>query len=442
MKSNNLFWKLLLRILLLSTAITAGVFCFFTGKYTYILLLLPLIAYQIYEMYRFQKKTHDELEQFLLSVQYRDFSRYFDSSKGDSEVRFLRHGFNEINSTIKTISREKEMQYLYLQKMLELVDTGILLYKEENGEVLWMNEALKKMLDIPFLRTVHSLQKRNPALYEEIYSLKVGSSQVVSLSKNLSTYKVLLSASSFHTESIYFKLVAVQNVNEALDANEVQSWQKLLSVLTHEIMNSVAPISSLANTLKKRIGMQDDGSLLNDLEQGIDTIKNRSEGLIRFTEAYRNLNKITTLLKKEVLVRDLFENVYQLLEPTLEQKGIALEIILKNTNLTLVADAHLLEQVLINLVLNAIEAVKDEPEPLITLSAAPEGSRTEIRVADNGTGMPEEILDKIFVPFFSTRKKGSGIGLSICKQIILLHKGTLQVRSKEGEGTIFIVGIA
>ncbi len=442
MKSNNLFWKLLLRILLLTVTITAGVFCFFTEKYSYILLTLPLIAYQAYEMYRFQKKTHDELEQFLLSVQYRDFSRYFDSSKGDSEVRFLRHGFNEINSTIKTISREKEMQYLYLQKMLELVDTGILLYKEENGEVLWMNEALKKMLDIPFLRTVHSLQKRNPVLYEEICSLKVGSSQVVSLSKNLSTYKVLLSATAFHTESIYFKLVAVQNVNEALDANEVQSWQKLLSVLTHEIMNSVAPISSLAGTLKKRIGMQDDGSLLSDLEQGIDTIKNRSEGLIRFTEAYRNLNKITTLLKKEVLVRDLFENVYQLLEPTLEQKGIALEIILKNTNLSIVADAHLLEQVLINLVLNAIEAVKDKPEPLITLSAGPEGSRTEIRVADNGTGMPEEIQDKIFVPFFSTRKKGSGIGLSICKQIILLHKGTLQVRSREGQGTVFVVGIS
>ncbi len=441
MKSNNLFWKLLLRTLLLIAAITAGVFCVFTGRYSYIILILPLIIYQVYEMYRFQKKTHDELEQFLLSVQYRDFSRYFDISKGDSEVRFLRHGFNEINSTIKTISREKEMQYLYLQKMLELVDTGILLYKEGDGEVLWMNEALKKMLDIPFLRTIHSLQKRNPALYEAVLPLKAGNSQVVSLSRNLTHYKVLLSTTAFQTESIYFKLVAVQNVNEALDANEVQSWQKLLSVLTHEIMNSVAPISSLADTLKKRIGMQDDGSLLNDLEQGIDTIKKRSEGLIRFTEAYRNLNKITTLQKKEVLVRDLFENVFQLLEPTLELKGIEMEIILKNTNLSISADLHLMEQVMINLVLNAIEAVKDKPEPLITLSAVREGVRTEIRVADNGTGMPEDILDKIFIPFFSTRKKGSGIGLSICKQIVLLHQGTLHVRSKEGEGTVFVVGI-
>ncbi len=442
MKSNKTAWKLLFRLLLLVVGITVAVFCAISEQYTYLLIALPLVAYQVYEMYRFQKKTHDELEQFLLSVQYRDFSRYFDTSKGDREVRFLRQGFNEINSTIKTISREKEMQYLYLQKMLELVDTGILLYKEGDGEVLWMNEALKKMLDIPFLRTVHSLRKRDALLYDAIQALRVGVPQVVALTRNRNTCKVLLSTTAFQTENVYFKLVAVQNVNEALDANEVQSWQKLLSVLTHEIMNSVAPISSLAATLKKRMGMEDDGSLLADLEQGINTIKNRSEGLIRFTEAYRNLNKINSLQKKEVLVRDLFENVYQLLEPTLHQKGVEMDIVLKNTNLSVLADPHLMEQVLINLVLNAIEAVKGRPEPLITLSAVADGPKTEIRVSDNGTGIPEDLLDKIFVPFFSTRKKGSGIGLSICKQIVMLHKGTLQVRSKEGEGTVFVVGIA
>jgi two-component system nitrogen regulation sensor histidine kinase NtrY len=441
MKSNKLFWKLIIRILILAASLTAAAFCYFTGKYPFIFLLAFLIVYQIVEMYKFQKKTHDELEQFLQSVQYRDFSRYFDIRKGDSDVRILRQGFNEINSTIKTISREKEMQYLYLQKMLELVDTGILLYKEKDGEVLWMNESLKKMLDIPFLRTIHSLEKRNSSLYQKILGLKVGSSQVFSLTRNLITSKVLLSATAFQTEAIFFKLVAVQNVNEALDENEVQSWQKLLSVLTHEIMNSVAPISSLADTLKKRIQMPADASLLGDLEQGIDTIKNRSEGLIRFTETYRNLNKITSLQPKEVLIRDLFENIYRLMEPTLEQKGIELDIILKNPNIAFMADAHLMEQVLINLVLNAIEAVKAVENPLITLSADRDNHRTEIRVTDNGSGMPEEIIDKIFVPFFSTRKKGSGIGLSICKQIVLLHKGTLNVRSKEGEGSVFMIGI-
>ena len=118
-----------------------------------------------------------------------------------------------------------------------------------------------------------------------------------------------------------------------------------------------------------------------------------------------------------------------------------METVLKPTNLSITADAHLMEQVLINLVLNAIEAVKDEALPLITLSAAPDGLRTEIRVSDNGRGIPENILDKIFVPFFSTRKKGTGIGLSICKQIVLLHKGTLRVRSREGEGTVFVISM-
>lgn len=441
MKSNKLFWKLFLRILILTATITAAVFCFFKDKPQFILIILPLIAYQIFEMYRFQKKTHDELEQFVESVNYRDFSRYFDVKKGDSEVRYLRQGFNEINSTIKTISREKEIQYLYLEKMLELIDTGIILYKESDSEVLWMNESLKRMLDIPFLKTIHSLEKRNPVLYNHIIELKIGNSQVVTLSRNLSSYKVLLSATAFQTENIFFKLVAVQNVNEALDENEVQSWQKLLSVLTHEIMNSVAPISSLADTLKKRIQMPQDKNLLPDLEQGIDTIKNRSEGLFRFTETYRNLNKITTLQRKEVLIRDIFENIYQLMEPTLHQKGIEMDLILKNPNLRLAVDAPLIEQVLINLVLNAIEAVKNKEKPLITLSANKEGLKTEIKVTDNGAGIPAEILDKIFVPFFSTRKKGSGIGLSICKQIVLLHKGSLHVRSKEDEGSVFIIAI-
>lgn len=440
MKSNKLLWKILLRVLLLLGTLTAVAFFVVGKQYNYLVFLAPVVLYQIWEMYSFQKKTHDELSQFLEAVHYRDFSRYFEVKNAGAEVKYLRHGFNEINSTIKSISREKEMQYQYLQKMLELVDTGILLYKEHDGEVLWMNDSLKKMLDIPFLRTIHSLEKRNPQLYKDVLNLKVGVNEVVTLSK---LNKVLLSATAFQTESVYFKLVAVQNVNEALDENEVKSWQKLLSVLTHEIMNSVAPISSLADTLKKRLenAQENDSTLLPDLEQGINTIKNRSEGLIRFTETYRNLNKITSLNLKNVLVRDLFENVSQLLEPTFEQKKIDLEIVLKNPNMSVDIDLHLMEQVLINLVLNAIEAVKDKPQPLITLSAERENNRNLIKVKDNGTGMSDEVLDKIFVPFFSTRKKGSGIGLSICKQIILLHKGSIQARSIEGEGSVFVIGV-
>ena len=228
-----------------------------------------------------------------------------------------------------------------------------------------------------------------------------------------------------------------------LDETESKAWQKLLSVLTHEIMNSVAPISSLAETLKNRLQqsvniLNNDSGSVDDLEIGIETIKRRSEGLLKFAETYRNLNKITTLNLKKVYVRDIFENLLQLMQPTLEQKNIEVETILKDTDLALEADTDLLEQVLINLVVNAIEAVKDKEQPRIILTAYVANNRkTVIKVADNGYGMAEELLDKIFIPFFSTKKSGSGIGLSLCKQIMMLHKGNIQVHSVEGEGTAF-----
>ena len=162
--------------------------------------------------------------------------------------------------------------------------------------------------------------------------------------------------------------------------------------------------------------------------------------MLKFAETYRNLNKITTLNLQKVFIRELFANIYQLMQPTFEQKGIEMEIILRDPELSLQADASLLEQVLLNLVVNAIEAVKEKKDARIVLSADQTTSRKIIiKIADNGQGMPEELMDKIFIPFFSTKKQGSGIGLSLCKQIVMLHKGNIQVQSTEGEGTVFIM---
>ena len=354
----------------------------------------------------------------------------------------LRQGFNEINTTFKVISKEKETQYQYLQKILELVDTGILSYEIESGTVVWMNESLKRLLQLPYLKTINSLEKRDKELFQQIMDLQPGASKISTAHLERSSFKILLSATAFQTEGKRFKLIAFQNVNEALDETESKAWQKLLSVMTHEIMNSIAPISSLANTLKNRLQNSERSANANieDLEVGIDTIKRRSEGLLKFAETYRNLNKITTLNLQKVYIRDLFGNIYHLMQPTLEQKNIELEIILKEPNIQIEADQNLLEQVLINLVVNAIEAVKEKENPKITLSAEQSlNKKTFLKVADNGQGMTEEVLEKIFIPFFSTKKSGSGIGLSLCKQIVMLHKGTLQVQSVEGKGSVFLM---
>ncbi|MEO6290757.1 MAG: HAMP domain-containing sensor histidine kinase [Ginsengibacter sp.] len=439
----KLEYRIIIRVVFLFATLFATAFLLLKGLHVYLALIAPIIIYQLIELYKSQHKSQEEITQFVESVHYRDFSRYFDVKHAPAELQPMREGFNQINTTFKIISKEKETQYQYLQKILELVDTGILSYENESGEVMWMNESLKQMLQLPYLKTIHSLAKRDNDLYNDVVALKPGDKKVTKAHLEKGSFKVLLSATAFATEGKKFKLIAFQNISEALDESESKAWQRLLGVMTHEIMNSVAPISSLADTLKNRLEksvmhMANKSAAVHDLELGIDTIKRRSEGLLKFAETYRNLNKITTLNLKKIYVRDLFESLYQLMQPTLEQKNIEMDIVLKDTDLILQADTNLIEQVLINLVVNAMEVVKDRPEPRIVLSATTMNTKKVIlKVSDNGTGMTEEVMDKIFIPFFSTKKNGSGIGLSLCKQIMMLHKGNIHVQSIEKEGTVF-----
>jgi len=440
---NRYEWRLVLRVILMFITLSVSSYLLTNDAKLFLVITVPLVGYQVLDLIRFQKKAQDEVSQFVESIHYRDFSRHFDVRKAPNELKPLRKGFNEINTTFKLISRERETQYHYLQKILELVDTGIISYEQESGETGWINEAFKKLIGVPYLKTIHSLEKREEELYNEIIKLKPGDSKILTVTRNQQLVKILVTASVMRSEDKMYKLIAFQNVSEALDETESKAWQKLLNVMTHEIMNSVAPISSLADTLKNRLQSPEIknspvSTQMEDLELGIDTIKRRSEGLLKFTESYRSLNKITKLDLTKILVRNLFESLNRLMRPTLEKKHIELEIILRDPTLAIEADLNLIEQVMINLLVNAIEAVKDRENPTLTLSAEVlSNNKTLVKVSDNGLGMPPELLDKIFIPFFSTKKSGSGIGLSLCKQIMMLHKGNIHVHSVEGEGTAF-----
>ncbi|MEP7269554.1 MAG: HAMP domain-containing sensor histidine kinase [Saprospiraceae bacterium] len=431
-------WKILTRvILLLGTCIFIG--WLFSRAY-YSIMILPGLAiiYQLYDFYLFNKKAYDEIAMYVEAVHYRDFSRHFNVKEAPLEIKTLRAGFNEINDTIKDISLEKETHFQYLQKVLEIINSGIISYDEDSGNVIWLNETLKNLLKVPYLKTIHSLQKRNEQLYFKILSIKSGDQEVVKLSEGLQEMKVLLSTTSFSLQNKKYKLVAIQNINEAIDETEANAWQKLLSVMTHEIMNSVAPIASLADTMKTRL-MQIHGERPGDedLTIGMDTIKKRSEGLLKFAQTYRNLNKISQPQIKPIPIKELFSNMFNLMNPTLENINIDLDIHIKETNLIVGADPNLIEQVIINLLLNAKDAVIGKEGAKVELSAQEDHHRMLIKVSDNGKGIPKEVLDKIFVPFFSTKLNGSGIGLSLSKQIMLMHKGNIHVASKEGVGTVF-----
>ncbi|GAA4803496.1 sensor histidine kinase [Olivibacter ginsenosidimutans] len=403
----------------------------------YALLLFPITLWVLGLNFRSQLRAYRELEEFAEAARYRDFTRFFPLQHAGPEIRPLRGAFNEINGVFKRISSERETQYQYLQKILEVVNTAILSYDEQTGKIVWINEAFKELFNIPYISYLEGLHKRNPDLYQQVKDIPSGKGDVLSIITPKGTLKLQFSSSSFQTPDGHYRLLAFQNINEALDATESKAWQKLLSVLTHEIMNSIAPISSLADTLKNRLDGLPNSDELDDIRLGTETIKRRSEGLLKFAGTYRSLNKITQPELTTVLAAELFENLYQLMEPSLLQKQIELDIILKDPYLQIMLDINLIEQVLINLLLNAIEAVKDLEKPYISLSALANNGNPQIKVADNGKGIPKDLLENIFIPFFTTRKNGSGVGLTLSKQIMLMHKGNISVHSEEGKGSVF-----
>ena len=407
------------------------------------LLLLTL------ELARYVTRTNKELADFMLAVKYRDFSQHFNEAHPNRALRPLYAAFNQINATFRQLSNEKETHSKYLQTVLELIDTGIISY-DAAGQVEWLNEAFKQTLELPYLKNIQALRRRHAGLYDAIQALRPGSPTVVKLTVGRKTMQLLLSATAFRLQGQPFTLVAFKNVSHALDETETEAWQKLLRVMTHEIMNSVAPIASLADTLHRHLRREinqvpapprPNPALLDDVAEGISIIQHRSEGLLKFAQVYRDISKITTPLLTTVYVQELLRSIRGLLKSQLEADNVELLVSVQPPDLELQADSRLLEQLLINLVLNAAYAVREAARPQIQLLARREEERVVLEVMDNGTGIPPELLDSIFIPFFTTRPNGSGIGLSLAKQIVHLHRGSIRVRSVMGEGTVFRVEI-
>jgi two-component system nitrogen regulation sensor histidine kinase NtrY len=241
-------------------------------------------------------------------------------------------------------------------------------------------------------------------------------------------------------------IASIKNIQTVLENQEIESWQKLIRVLTHEIMNSITPISSLTSTvdglLMSYIDEQnieeEEAEDLIDIRSAIHTIRKRSDGLIHFVDTYRNLTKIPTPNFKQALVCSLLENVRLLFKEECKNKKIDFKIEVNPENIVINADVQLIEQVIINLVKNSIQALEGVKSPKISIKASyNQRSRPTIQVSDNGKGIIKEVLDKIFIPFFTTKTSGSGIGLSLSRQILRLHNGSISARSVPNKETTF-----
>jgi len=419
------------------------VYLFENSRYHLAILLLIVTVYLFYYTLKTLFKIFRDIDDFVEAVRYRDFSKRYPETGGQRNI-FYQH-FNAISDAFLVASREKEAQQQYLKRILELVNTGILAYNIDTLDTLWMNDSFNTMFKIPYVKNINWLQKRHPALYRELIDMPLGENRLTTINAGNQTIKTLSNACTFQTDGKTYLLIAFHNISATLEEVESGAWKGLLNVMTHEIMNSIAPVASLADTLKKRMEIikgemaLQRSSDFEDIESAMETIRRRSEGLLRFADTYRNLSKNIVPEIHPVNLHELMSSIYRLMHPSLAQKGVLLEVRTDNASSIAPIDRNLIEQVIINFITNATNAVKEKEEPQIILFSGTKDDNPYLTVADNGCGITPEVQEKMFIPFFSTKKSGTGIGLSLSREIVKMHNGNLLVQTKAGEGSAFTV---
>lgn len=403
-----------------------------------------IIIFQLLELYRFSSQTNRKLTRFLESVKYSDFISGFntDNRLGQS-FRDLNVAFNEVLEAFRKTRSEKEEHWQYLNTVVQQVRTGIFSY-DTDGTVQLINTNAKKFLGVTStIKNISELAERNPHLYEIIVATTPGKS---SLYKEGTELQLTIQATEMRIRASAVRLITMQNIQTELQKQELEAWQNLTRVLRHEIMNSITPISSLTSTLreildydlvKKENGYELKNEGAEDLREGLDTIESRSKGLIRFIDAYREYTSLPQPKIKTVRVMDLIDRVGQFMKPQIKKTTINFAYSCESEYLTVQADEEMIEQVLINLVKNAMESLSQRDHGKIILIGGATDHSVYIDVIDNGPGIIKEALAKIFVPFFTTKKSGSGIGLSLSRQIMQMHNGTLTVESEPEVRTVF-----
>jgi two-component system, NtrC family, nitrogen regulation sensor histidine kinase NtrY len=430
------------RVALLSGSICLFFFLVFqTGFYATATLVALIVIYQAYALIRYVTKTNVDLSRFIRSIQYDDFSQTFTGGKRGVSFDELASAFTAVMNQFRMTRSEKEENFRYLQTVIEHVGVGLIAF-QGNGDVALMNNAAKRLLDVPHLRTIAALGPKSPALVEAFRSLKAGERALVKVETGHEPMQLVLHATEFRARGESVTLVSVQNIQGELEEKELEAWQNLIRVLTHEIMNSITPISSLASTAYDLMGgsaaVIPSGETAGDIRGALETIHKRSQGLLHFVETYRTLTRIPRPRFQVVRLGDLFGRLRSLMVPQLSAKSLSLETSIDPEGLELNADPGLLEEVLINLITNAIQALPETAGGTIRVRALLDGrGRVVIEVADNGPGITAEQLEKIFVPFYTTKPAGSGIGLSLCRGIMRMHRGTILARSNPGVETVF-----
>lgn len=439
----NFRLNIIIRIILLFAAITACAIFIAQARYIRLVYLAILVILMVVELFYYIDRINRDLSQFFISVLHDEYTLAFKERGKGKSYRGLYKAMNDISLKLKTLSKEKETRNQYLYSLIEQVRVGIISY-EPSGRVHLVNRAFNELLATPAIQAGAELKISEPGLFSILENVPAGQRQLVKMKIQHEEKEFSIQSAGFRIEGQEFKLVSVQNIREELDKRELEAWQKLIRVLTHEIMNSVTPVTSLASSLYDIVDAGDSAiaspQLKKKLVSGLGAVRDRSAGLIKFTSAYQDIAKIPAPVVKEVQTTELITRIQSLFAAEMKEGGIQFEISGKDAPDSFMADIDLLEQVIINLIRNARDALTMTDKPGIQVTMGPkEGRQLSIKVRDNGQGIPDDILDRIFVPFFSSKESGTGIGLSLSRQIIIMHRGTLEVDTMPGKTTFEIL---
>lgn len=422
-------------------------FAFSDGNWLYSLLFLAVSIYQVKVLIEHLDRSNENLASFLDAIQFDDLSFSFKTESSDPAVKRLHKEMNEAMLKFRSSRREKDSEFLFFKNIVMHVGIGLIVFRED-GSIEIFNSAARKLLKMNRAEKIRDLAVVNENLVEVFEKLRTGGRELVRAKIGEELVQLSIYAIELTLRGENVKLISIQNIQSELEEKEMEAWQNLVRVLTHEIMNSVTPISSLAGIVEEELkpyvndGISESLSKeqLSDIHLSLQTISKRSDGLIHFVKEFRSLTAIPRPRPVEINVRNLLEELTVLHKRELNDQNIQLSISVYPEDLTISADKNMIEQVLINLLRNAMQAFEEQTNRSIEIRAfVNEKSRPVISVKDNGTGIDSEAMEKIFIPFFTTKKTGSGIGLSLSRQIMRQHQGTLTVKSAIGKGTEFFM---
>ena len=439
-------YNIILRVLLLITTCLA-LFVTLNSSFTFTpVLVVGLIIYQVWSLIRYVDRTNRELASFLESIRYSEFTRTFQVNDSGSSFDQLNAAFNDVMKDFQQVRSEREEHFHYLQNIVQNIDVSILAYQRD-GTVEMINPAAKKLFQVNSLRDINSLRSLSEKLANTLLAINPGENKLVKVQDDEDILQLAIYATEFKVKDKVILLSTIKNIQNVLEEQETAAWQKLIRVLTHEIMNSIAPISSLSSTVENMVKpyasgkkeMQEmDKETIIEIQGALQTINKRSTGLMNFVETYRSLTKIPEPNFSVVKMNDVISNVHTLMKKDVERKNISLAYRVEPDTIEVQIDEQMIEQVLINLVKNSVQALKGVKDAQIQIKGFyNKRGRPTIQVIDNGQGILDDVIDKIFIPFFTTKQSGSGIGLSLSKQILRLHGGTITAQSIPNEETTF-----